>query len=371
MAIEKPILAITTGDPNGVGYEVVLRSLSTATMLELCTPVVYGNMKVAQAYLQTMDETVRSMKIILINEAKEAKAGQVNLIQCHGDIELTPGQSTAEGGKAAYACLSRATKDLKAKQVDALVTAPINKDNIQSENFHFAGHTEYLTEQFGGENKDSLMMMVGEQMRVALACNHTPIAKVANLLSEDCIVRKLTLLNESLRHDFGIRRPRIAVLALNPHAGDNGLIGKEEQIVIKPAIDKATEQGLYVYGPFAADGFFGAQRYRQFDAVLAMYHDQGLAPFKTVSMDGVNYTAGLPIVRTSPDHGTAYDKAGKNEASELSMNHAIYLAIDLLRQRATDKQINENPLVIREREQRERPERFPLPFPKKGELPVE
>ena len=363
MATQKPILAITSGDPNGVGYEVVLRSLSNATMLELCTPVVYGNLKAAQYYLHTLDESLHGLHFEVIRNAEEAKPGHINLISCYADMELTPGQSTAEGGKASFACLDRAVKDLKAGKVHALVTAPINKDNIQSEQFHFSGHTEYLTEQFSPAKQESLMMMVSAQLRVALACNHTPIAKVPMMLSEERILRKLALLNETLKHDFGVRRPRIAVLSLNPHAGDNGLIGEEEQTTIKPAVEKATEQGIYAFGPYAADGFFGTQRYRQFDAVLAMYHDQGLAPFKTISMDGVNYTAGLPIVRTSPDHGTAYDLAGKNKADEQSMNHAIYMAIDMLRARALDKEINKNPLVIEEREQRERPERFPSPFP--------
>lgn len=357
MANTKPTIAITAGDPNGVGYEIILKTLSDPHIHEICTPVVYGN----RSHLKKYQEMLRT--------DEQPLAVKCEVIDCYkDDVPLQPGVATKEAGRAAYLCLESATRDLKAGKVQALVTAPINKDTIQSDEFHFSGHTEYLTEQFAPETHESLMMMVSEAMRVALVCNHTPITKVGQMVTEDRMLRKLRVLNETLRQDFRIRRPRIAVLALNPHAGDNGLIGKEEQTVIKPAIDKATENGLYVYGPYAADGFFGAQRYRQFDAVLAMYHDQGLAPFKTISMDGVNYTAGLPIVRTSPDHGTAYDKAGKNEASEESMNHAIYLAIDLLRQRATDKEINADPLQIKEREQRERPERFPLPFPKKGDF---
>jgi 4-hydroxythreonine-4-phosphate dehydrogenase len=235
--------------------------------------------------------------------------------------------------------------------VQAIVTAPINKDNIQSDKFRYSGHTEFLTKQFG-QGKDSLMMMLSDRMRVALVCNHTPIAQVAESITEERILSKLEVLNETLKKDFSCRKPRIAVLALNPHAGDNGLIGKEEQEVIRPAIAKAQEQGLWAFGPYSADGFFGAGQYNHFDAVLAMYHDQGLAPFKALDMSGVNYTAGLPIVRTSPDHGTAYGIAGKNQADAQSMAHAIYTAIDILRERAMNEKLLSNQLVVEIKEEK-------------------
>ena len=253
--------------------------------------------------------------------------------------------STTEAGQASFKSLQRACQDLKNGLVHAIVTAPINKDNIQSDQFRYSGHTEFLTKRFG-DGKDSLMMMVSDRMRVALVCNHTPIAKVAEQITEERILSKLAVLNETLKKDFSCRKPRIAVLALNPHAGDNGLIGEEETNIIRPTIAKAQEQGIWAYGPYSADGFFGAGQYNHFDAVLAMYHDQGLAPFKALDMSGVNFTAGLPIVRTSPDHGTAYNLAGKNEADATSMLHAIYAAIDVLRERDENEKLLANQLVV-------------------------
>ena len=257
--------------------------------------------------------------------------------------------STTEAGQASLKSLQRACQDLKNGLVHAIVTAPINKDNIQSDAFRYSGHTEYLTQQFG-EGKDSLMMMISDRMRVALVCNHTPIAKVAETITEERILSKLAVLNETLQKDFSCRKPRIAVLALNPHAGDNGLIGEEETNIIRPAVAKAQEQGIWAFGPYSADGFFGAGQYNHFDAVLAMYHDQGLAPFKALDMSGVNFTAGLPVVRTSPDHGTAYNLAGKNEADATSMLHAIYAAIDILREREENEKLLSNQLVVEIRE---------------------
>jgi 4-hydroxythreonine-4-phosphate dehydrogenase len=241
--------------------------------------------------------------------------------------------------------LQRATADLQQGLVDALVTAPINKDDIQCDSFRYSGHTEYLTHIFGN-GADSLMMMLSDRMRVALVCNHTPIAQVSEKVTVENIIAKLTVLNQTLQGDFSCRKPRIAVLALNPHAGDNGLIGQEEQEVIRPAIAQANEQGIWAFGPYSADGFFGAGQYNHFDAVLAMYHDQGLAPFKALDMSGVNFTAGLRVVRTSPDHGTAYAIAGKNEASETSMLHAIYTAIDVLKTRKENAELLSNQLVV-------------------------
>jgi 4-hydroxythreonine-4-phosphate dehydrogenase len=346
----KPTIAITAGDINGVGYEVILKSLIAPHICEICRPIVYGNAKVARQHMQTMDEEYRNIQWNIIQDPKQAKDGRLNLITCYGDdTPVQLGVSTTEAGQASLKSLQRACQDLKNGLVHAIVTAPINKDNIQSDTFHYSGHTEYLTQQFG-EGKDSLMMMISDRMRVALVCNHTPIAKVAETITEERILSKLAVLNETLKMDFSCRKPRIAVLALNPHAGDNGLIGEEETNIIRPAIAAAQEKGIWAFGPYSADGFFGAGQYNHFDAVLAMYHDQGLAPFKALDMSGVNFTAGLPIVRTSPDHGTAYNLAGKNEADATSMLHAIYAAIDILRRRADNEKLLANQLVVEVRE---------------------
>ena len=346
----KPIIAITAGDINGVGYEIILKSLANPHICEICRPIVYGNAKVARQHMQTLDEEYRNIQWNIIQDPKQAKDGRLNLITCYGDeTPLQLGVSTTEAGQASLKSLQRACQDLKNGLVHAIVTAPINKDNIQSDAFRYSGHTEYLTQQFG-EGKDSLMMMISERMRVALVCNHTPIAKVAETITEERILSKLAVLNETLQKDFSCRKPRIAVLALNPHAGDNGLIGEEETNIIRPAVAKAQEQGIWAFGPYSADGFFGAGQYNHFDAVLAMYHDQGLAPFKALDMSGVNFTAGLPVVRTSPDHGTAYSLAGKNEADATSMLHAIYAAIDILREREENEKLLSNQLVVEIRE---------------------
>jgi 4-hydroxythreonine-4-phosphate dehydrogenase len=346
----KPTIAITAGDINGVGYEIILKSLINPHICEICRPIVYGNAKVARQHMQTLDEEYRSIQWNIIQDPKQAKDGRLNLITCYGDdTPVQLGVSTPEAGQASLKSLQRACQDLQNGLVHAIVTAPINKDNIQSDAFRYSGHTEYLTQQFG-EGKDSLMMMISDRMRVALVCNHTPIAKVAETISEERILSKLTVLSDTLKKDFSSRKPRIAVLALNPHAGDNGLIGEEESNIIRPAIAKAQEQGIWAFGPYSADGFFGAGQYNHFDAVLAMYHDQGLAPFKALDMSGVNFTAGLPIVRTSPDHGTAYNLAGKNEADPQSMLHAIYAAIDILRQREENEKLLSNQLVVEIRE---------------------
>jgi 4-hydroxythreonine-4-phosphate dehydrogenase len=348
----KPTIAITAGDINGVGYEIIVKCIADSHICEICRPIVYGNAKVAKHHIQTMDDEYHNIQWNIINDAKQAKDGRLNLITCYGDdTPVQLGVSTPEAGQASYKSLQRACQDLKQGLVQAIVTAPINKDNIQSDKFRYSGHTEFLTKQFG-QGKDSLMMMLSDRMRVALVCNHTPIAQVAESITEERILSKLEVLNETLKKDFSCRKPRIAVLALNPHAGDNGLIGKEEQEVIRPAIAKAQEQGLWAFGPYSADGFFGAGQYNHFDAVLAMYHDQGLTPFKALDMSGVNYTAGLPIVRTSPDHGTAYGIAGKNQADAQSMAHAIYTAIDILRERAMNEKLLSNQLVVEIKEEK-------------------
>ena len=346
----KPTIAITAGDINGVGYEIILKSLINPHICEICRPIVYGNAKVARQHAKTMADEFHNVQWNIIESPKQAKDGRLNMINCYGDdIPLNLGESTTDAGQAALNSLQRATADLQQGLVDALVTAPINKDNIQCDKFRYSGHTEYLTHIFG-QGKESLMMMISDRMRVALVCNHTPISQVSEKITIENILAKLAVLNKTLQVDFSCRKPRIAVLALNPHAGDNGLIGKEEQEVIRPAIAQAQEQGICAFGPYSADGFFGAGQYNHFDAVLAMYHDQGLAPFKALDMSGVNFTAGLRVIRTSPDHGTAYDLAGKNEASETSMLHALYTAIDVLKTRKQNTELLSKQLIVEHKE---------------------
>ncbi len=359
----KPIIAITAGDPNGVGYEVIIKSLHDPHILELCTPVVYGNLQVARHWAKTLDVELHGLQWQPIDDVRKAQEGQVSIISCYADTTpIKPGEATPEAGKAAYESLKRAAGDLQQGTADALVTAPLNKETVNGAISHqpsaFSGHTEYLAHLFGKDDR-ALMMLVSERMKVALVCNHTPITEVASQITEERILQKLAMLDECLQTDFRIRNPRIAVLALNPHAGDNGLIGQEEQQIILPAIEKARAEGKWVFGPYAADGFFGSGSYSGYDAVLAMYHDQGLAPFKALDMNGVNYTAGLRIIRTSPDHGTGYDLAGKNQASAESMLHAIYMAVDSLAIRRESHELRKNPLPFIDRfdiEGRPRPE---------------
>ena len=336
-------IGITQGDINGVGYEVILKVLEDNRILELCTPIIYGSAKIAAYYRKGMD--MPQIPFSQIADPTEADADANYIINVVGeDTRIEPGQSTPEGGRAAFVALERAVADLKAGKIDALVTAPINKHNIQSEEFHFPGHTEYL-EAASGDDSKALMVLFNERLRVALVTTHLPVADIASAITEDKIVEKLHIFSKSLVQDFTCSHPRIAVLALNPHAGDGGVIGHEEETVISPAIERARKEGVNCYGPYAADGFFGSEQYKHFDGVLAMYHDQGLAPFKTIAMEsGVNFTAGLPFVRTSPDHGTGYDIAGKGEASEESMRAAIYAAIDIVRSRRVHAESYRNPL---------------------------
>lgn len=343
----KPIIAITAGDINGVGYEIILKGIADPHICELCRPIVYGNAKLAQRHALTLSNEYHNLQFNLINNPSEAKDGRLNLITCYADdTPLSIGKSTEHAGIASLQALERACADIKNGLIDTLITAPINKENIQSEQFKFTGHTEYLTRHFGQHSRGSLMMMVSDAMKVALVTNHTPLSKVAEQITQERILQKLQVLNATLQDDFTIRQPRIAVLALNPHSGDNGLLGLEEKEVICPAIEIARNEGIMAFGPYSADGFFGAGKYIHFDAVLAMYHDQGLIPFKSLDMNGVNFTAGLDIIRTSPDHGTAYDLAGKNTANPQSFTHALYLALDVLKTRAQNKKINANPLII-------------------------
>jgi 4-hydroxythreonine-4-phosphate dehydrogenase len=340
-------IGISQGDPNGIGYEVILKSFADPRICELCIPILYGSSKTASFYGKLLEEGGMTLpEICVIQDAYKAVQGKLNLIRCVEDnFPIEPGQSTQGGGKAARQSLKAVTADLKKGAVNALLTAPINKYNIQSEKFRFPGHTEYLEENFGDRNHRSLMILLNENIRVALVTGHIPLSEVKPGLTTAGISEKLKIFNQSLREDFGIVRPRIAVLALNPHAGDNGFLGDEESAIIKPAIEEADKKGISVFGPYAADGFFGAQTYRLFDGVLAMYHDQGLVPFKALAMDdGVNFTAGLSIVRTSPAHGTAYDIAGKNEASENSFRHALYTLIDVFRNRKNFRAATADPL---------------------------
>lgn len=336
-------VGITQGDINGVGYEVILKALDDNRILELCTPVIYGSAKIAAFYRKSME--LASQNFNQIANATDARIGEYNIINVVSEeTKVEPGLSTSVAGEAAFIALERAVADLRVGNIDVLVTAPINKHNIQSETFVFPGHTEYL-ESAVGEGAKSLMILCNDDVRVALVTTHLPVAQIASSITEESIVEKLKIFNDSLKRDFGFDAPRIAVLSLNPHAGDNGLLGKEEQEVIIPAIEEAQDEKILCFGPYAADGLFGSGQYSKFDGVLAMYHDQGLAPFKTIAMEnGVNFTAGLPVVRTSPDHGTGYDIAGKGVASESSMREAIYRALDIYRNRCEYKMIHRNPL---------------------------
>ena len=337
-------VGITHGDFNGVGYEVILKMLDDARILELCTPIIYGSAKIAAFYRKSL-ELAGPWQPVQINSAADASADAVNIINVIGqEAHITPGEASKEAGEAAFIALERAVEDLKNGHIDVLLTAPINKNTIQSDTFRFPGHTEYLAAS-AADGSQPLMILFNENIRVALVTTHLPIAKVPEAITTENIVEKLALFNKSLTTDFAVVKPRIAVLALNPHAGEEGLLGKEEKEIIAPAIEKARQMKIHAFGPYAADGFFGNGLYTKFDGVLAMYHDQGLAPFKTLAMDsGVNFTAGLPFVRTSPDHGTGYDIAGKNRASEESMRAALYAAIDIYRSRQAFNEMTASPL---------------------------
>jgi 4-hydroxythreonine-4-phosphate dehydrogenase len=340
---KKTILAgISHGDINGIGYEVIIKALSDPMINEICTTIVYGSPKVAAYHRKALN--VNNFSFNNIKTAEEAHAKKANMINCLDDnIRVELGKSTPQGGEAALISLEKAVEDLKNGKIDVLITAPIDKQNIQSENFHFNGHTDYLKSVAG--TGEALMFMIGECMRIGVATDHVPLSKVPGLINVETLMNKIRIMNQSLILDFGIRKPRIAVLGLNPHAGDRSLLGTEEVEIISPAIQQAQKEGIMAFGPFPADGFFGAGSFSKFDGILAMYHDQGLAPFKALSFDsGVNFTAGLPFIRTSPVHGTAFDIAGKGEASENSFRQAIYLACDIFRNRQLYTEISKNPL---------------------------
>lgn len=341
--MEKIKVGITQGDVNGIGYEVILKTFADAEMLEFCTPVIYGSPKVATYHRKAIDSQTN---YTVVSSAADAQDNRLNMVNCNADeVKVEFGVPSQESGMAAYQALERAVKEYRAGLIDVIVTAPINKKTIHSDAFSFPGHTEYIESQLGEGNK-ALMILMNSSMKVALVTVHEPVAKVASKISKELIKEKLAILNKSLRVDFGIEMPRIAVLALNPHASDDGLIGTEENEIIKPAIQEMAAEKINCFGPFPADGFFGNGDYKKFDAILAMYHDQGLIPLKALDMEGgVNYTAGLPVVRTSPDHGTAYDIAGKGVASEQSFRQAIYAAIDIVRNRRAEAEASANPLT--------------------------
>lgn len=342
---DNPIrVGITQGDINGISYEVIIKTLSDSRIMDFCTPVVYGSPKVLAYHRKAIN--VMNFSLNTVKEAREAKPGKGYIINCHDDnIRVELGKPTPYCGEAAYQALEIAVKDLIDRQIDVLVTAPINKHTIQQKDFMFPGHTEYLQDRL--EVKDTLMLMVGPDIRIGVVTGHIPLARVPAELTAEKILSKIRIMNHSLINDFNIRKPRIGVLGLNPHAGDHGLLGNEETEIIIPAIDQARKEDIMAIGPFAADGLFGSGSHSKFDGILAMYHDQGLAPFKALAFDqGVNFTAGLPVIRTSPAHGTAYEISGQGIASPDSFREALYLACDIYKTRKANKELQRNAMEI-------------------------
>ncbi len=347
---ERIKVAITQGDINGVGYEIILKSFQDKHLYSLCIPILYGSPKVLGYYKKVLK--LEHLQHNTIRHVSEAKANQINVIACNDDsVKVELGQPTKIAGLAAFEALERAVNDLKEGLLSVLVTAPINKETIQSEKFAFSGHTEYLQERFDVE--DVVMLMVQDELRVAVVTGHVPLAEVNRCITQERVYKTLQELNEAMKCNFGINKAKIAVLGLNPHAGDNGLLGKEEQEVLHPVLEKVRAEGILAMGVYAADGFFGSGNFKKFDAILAMYHDQGLIPFKTLAnKGGVNFTTGLPIVRTSPAHGTAYDLAGQGMASETSFKEAVYEAIRIYKNRSEYIALKKNVLEVSERPQR-------------------
>ena len=339
-------IGITQGDTNGIGWEIILKALADPRMTELFTPVVYGSPKAAAYYRNTVAE-IEAFSFNPVASAAEARRGKANLVACGETADIAPGKPTPEAGRAAVEALCAAMRDLKAGHLDALVTAPFDKETVQADDFRYTGHTEYLAAELEGE---AMMILCSDVLRVGLVTKHIPVSEIARNITKERIVRDLDTLRRALIEDFGIVEQRIAVMALNPHAGDGGLLGREEQEIIRPAIVEAFSKGVLAFGPFAADGLFAGGGYAKYDGILAMYHDQGLAPFKSLSPDGVNFTAGLSAVRTSPDHGTAFDIAGKDKADPQSMRNAIYAAIDIAEHRRAWAEWTRNPLQRAERD---------------------
>lgn len=350
MTEHKLRIGVTQGDTNGIGWEIILKALADPRMTELMTPVVYGSPEAAAYYKNTLSDT-EPVGLLPVASGREARRGQVNLVACGRPESIEPGRASAEAGRAAVEALRRALADLKEGAIDAVVTAPFDKQTVQEEDFSFTGHTEYLGAELGGA---PMMILCSDILRVGLVTKHIPVAEIARSITKEKIVNDLHTLRRSLREDFGIVEPRIAVMALNPHAGDGGLLGHEEQEIIRPAIVEAFNAGVLAFGPFAADGLFAGGGYAKYDGILAMYHDQGLAPFKSLSPDGVNFTAGLSAVRTSPDHGVAYDIAGQDKADPQSMRNALYMACDIVERRRAWAQWTADPLQRAERERSNR-----------------
>ena len=343
---KKLVVGITQGDGNGISYEVIIKALADERMLDLCTPVIYGSSKIFGFYKKQIHNK-EQINTNVINSAKDVHQKRVNIVNCLPEnVFVEPGQSTPESAKAALTALERAVEDIKEGYIDVLVTAPFNKRAMDKEGFGYTGHTEYLEKKF--EVDEVAMIMVCDRLKVCVATGHIPLKEVPKQLTTEKILKKLRLMKSSLQRDFGIDSPKIAVLGLNPHCGDGGLMGTEEQEVILPAIKAAAAEDIMAFGPYSPDGFFGLANYAKFDAVLAMYHDQGLTPFKALAFeDGVNYTAGLPVIRTSPDHGTAYEMAGRDMADPRSMKAAIYTAIDIYNRRADYDELIEGRMTIK------------------------
>lgn len=337
---ESVLVGISVGDLNGIGPEIIIKAYEDPRTLELSTPVIFASDKTMQ-FLKSHFKS--KINFFNIDSPDKAVIGKVNVVNVWNEaVKIDFGKEDKKIGEYAIRSLEAATNALKEGAVDVLVTAPINKHNIQSDKFNFPGHTDYLAKALNGK---SLMFMVSGSFRVGLLTDHVPLKEASNKITEDLIKEKLATVTKSLKQDFGIRKPKVAVLAINPHAGDNGVIGNEDDTVLKPTLEKIKAEGHLVYGPYSADSFFGSNTYKNFDAIIASYHDQGLIPFKTIAFgQGVNYTAGLDKVRTSPDHGTAYEIAGKGIADESSMNQAIITAIQIFRQREMNKHYSKNPL---------------------------
>lgn len=352
-------VGITQGDINGIGYEVILKTFQNELMFDFCTPVIYGSPKVATYHSKAMDIQTN---FVVKESGADAEDNVLNIVNCFGeaDLKVDLGKPTTDAGNAAFVSLEKSLEELSNGHIDVLVTAPINKNSIQCEGFAFPGHTEYIEQRLGDGDK-SLMILANETLRVALVTTHLPVSKISESITKELINEKLEILNISLKKDFSIDNPRIAVLSLNPHCGDDGLLGTEEKNIIIPAIEEMTARGIKCFGPYSADGFFGSGTFKLFDAILAMYHDQGLAPFKALAMDeGINFTAGLPVVRTSPAHGTAYDIAGKGIADESSFRQAIYSAIDIVRNRARYESSHSHPLKKQYYEKRDDSDKLKL-----------
>ncbi|MDR0972538.1 MAG: 4-hydroxythreonine-4-phosphate dehydrogenase PdxA [Prevotellaceae bacterium] len=362
-------VGITHGDINSIGYEIILKTFADPAMLELCTPVVYGSPKVAAYHRKSLDLTTN---FSIVHSASDAAYNKLSIVNCTDDeVKVEFGKSTPEAGKAAFDALERAISEYKEGRINVLVTAPIDKHNIQSAHFPFPGHTEYLENCLSEDGKKALMILLKDDLRVALVTGHIPLREVAGKITKESLSEKIAIFHRSLKVDFGISSPRIAVLALNPHAGDGGVIGTEEKEIIRPAIEEMRNQKILCYGPYPADGFMGSGNYTHFDGILAMYHDQGLIPFKTLAMEeGINYTAGLPLIRTSPAHGTAYDIVNKGIASESSFRQAIYTAIDIYRARLRNEEAHAHPLRKQYYEKRDDSDKLKLDTVTDDELPT-